>query len=252
MKFVKSIFTSFLSNMFGLFVSFMTIIVTARILGPNGNGVYNLAMVFIGFAGILFGFGIQASNVYFIGENRKNINNVLGINFVVMAIALVGNLILFLLNLHFHFAFLRGLVGVTLFLVLMTVPLYILKTSLYYVLLGIEEVTKYNTIMMVDKAVTFLFLVVVLIITRSPEMTIVSNLAATVVMVLTIMYILFVKKGYRISLNRNITRGMFSYGFKSQLGNAIQSINYRLDVFVTAAYLTSTAVGLYTKASNLG
>lgn len=238
--------------MFGLVISFLTITVTARTLDPAGNGIYSFSLVFIGFAGIIFGFGIQASNVYFIGEDRKNINSVLGINFLVMFIAILGNLALFALNMHFHFAFLKTLVGWTQLLVLLTVPLYILKTSLFYILLGIEEVIRYNKMMAIDKALTFLLLVIVLLVTRSPRMTIVSNMASNIMMVLFMMFILFVEKGYRVRFDRRVTKGMFSYGLRSQMGNLIQSINYRLDVFVTAAYLSSTAIGLYGKASNLG
>lgn len=252
MKFAKSIVTSFLSNMFGLFVSFLTIVVTARILGPGGNGVFNLGMVVIGTAGIVFGFGIQASNVYFIGKDRKNINPVLGVNFLVMLAAFIGMFIVYMLHLRFNFPFFKGLSGWSLILVMFTVPFYIIKTSLYFVLLGIEEVTKYNKLTMFDKTVTFALLVVFLFIFKSPALLIVSNFIATCLMVCTICYILFIEKNYGISFNKRIFRGMMSYGIKSQLGNAIQNINYRLDVFVTAAYLNPTAVGLYTKASTLG
>lgn len=252
MKFVKSIFTSFLSNMFGLIVSLLTVVVTARALSTSGNGIYNFSMVFIGLAGVVFGFGIYASNVYFIGKDRENINNVLGINFLVLMLAFLGNIILLALDLKFHFAFLKVLDGWSLYIVIFTVPMYILKTSLYYILLGIEEVTRFNKMNMLDKAVSLALLLAVLVVTKSTTIALLANLIAAVIMVVVIMVILFVEKGYRISFDKNITKGMFRYGFKSLIGNAIQNINYRLDVLITAAYLTSTAVGIYTKASNLG
>lgn len=252
MKFAKSIATSFLSNMFGLFVSFLTIVVTARILGPGGNGIFNFGMVFIGTAGIVFGFGIQASNVYFIGRDRKDINPILGVNFLIMLLAFIGMFFVYLLQLKFHFSFIRVLSGRSLILVMLTVPFYIIKTSLYYVLLGIEEVTKYNKMTMLDKACTFLLLFVFIFIFRSAELLIISNFIATCLMVAIICYILFVQKRYGISFDKAIFKNMMKYGIKSQLGNAIQNINYRLDVFVTGAYLNTAAVGLYTKASTLG
>lgn len=238
--------------MLGLFMSFLTIVVTARVLGPGGNGVFNLGMVVIGTMGIIFGFGIQASNVYLIGKDRKNINPVLGVNFLIMLVSLVGILIVYFLNLKFHFAFFNGLYGWVLFLVLLTVPFYTIKTSLSYILLGIEEVIEYNKITMLDKIVTFTLLTIFLFAFRSAQLIIVSNFISVCIIILRVSYILFIKKKFGISMNKRVLKEMLSYGMKSQMANAIQSINYRLDVFVTAAYLTPTAVGLYSKASSLG
>lgn len=252
MKFFKSTITSFLSNMFGVFMSFLTIIVTARVLGTGGNGVFSLATVVIGTAGIIFGFGIQASNVYLIGKDRKNINPVIGINFIVMLLAFLGMLGVYFLNLKFHFAFFKILNGWVLMLVMITVPFYTLKTSLCFILLGIEEVIEYNKITMLDRTITFTLLFTFLLVYRSPELIIVSNFIAVCIMVLWISYILFVKKRFGIAFDKVVFKEMMSYGMKYQMGNLLQNINYRLDVFVTAAYLNSTAVGLYSKASTLG
>jgi O-antigen/teichoic acid export membrane protein len=252
MKFVKSILTSFAANMFGLFVSFLTIVVTARLLGQSGNGVWGIATTFIGTAGILFGFGIHASNVYLMGKDRGNVNNILGVNFVIMLFALAGMVLIFVLNLFFHFPFFQGLYGWTLVLVLCTVPLYVIKTSLYYMLLGTEEVIEYNKIMMLDKAVAFALLTVFIFIFKSAEYIILSNFVAVCIMICRVSYILFVKKGFRVSFDKSTFKEMFSYGFKSQIGNLIQNINYRLDVFVCNSFLSLAQVGLYTKATNLG
>jgi stage V sporulation protein B len=152
----------------------------------------------------------------------------------------------------FHFKFFSSLEGWTLILVFITIPFMILKTSLYNVFLGIEEVTKYNKIAMLDKLITFALLSVFIVIFRSAQWAIVSTFISTIIMISLVGFNLFVKKGYRIAINKSIIKGMFKYGFKAVMGNLIQNINYRLDVLITATYLTPVAVGLYGKATQLG
>jgi stage V sporulation protein B len=252
MKFIKSTITSFISNMFGVFISLLTIIITARILGPGGNGIWNVATVFIGLSVIVLGLGIPFSNVFFIGKDREDINSVLGMNFIVTLISSFGIIIVYFINMKFHFRFFSSLEGWTLILVFITIPFMILKTSLYNVFLGIEEVTKFNKITMMDKLITFVFLTIFIITFRSAQWAIVSTFVSTIIMISYVSYILFIKKGYRLAINKRIITGMFRYGFKAVMGNLIQNINYRLDVLITATYLTPVAVGLYGKATQLG
>lgn len=244
--------TSFLSNMFGVFIQFLTIIVTARILGPSGNGIWSLALNVIASSLIVFGLGIPAANVYFIGNNRKNVNSVIGVNFLVTFISAIGALLVYFLDLKYNFSFFKGLEGWSLILIMITIPFTVIKTSLYYVLLSLEEVTNYNKITMIDRTVSFILLFVFIFTFRSAKWIIVSNLIASVIMFLWISYILFKNKGYRILFDFKMFKSMMKYGCKAQLGNAVQYINYRLDVFVTAAYMNTYSLGLYTKASSLG
>jgi stage V sporulation protein B len=251
MKFVRSTITTFLTNIFVFLISLLTTIVTARILGPSGRGIWGIANATIAFSMIIFGLGIPAANVYFIGKDRKNINSILGINFLIMLFAAFGLAILYMLNLKFNFSFFKGLYGWVLILVLATVPFMVIKTSLYNVFLGIEEVGKFNKITMLDRTISFGLLFVFIFIFRSAEWIIVSNFIAVCTMVLITSYILIVKKGYRIAINKETLKGMLKYGMKAQLGNLIQNINYRLDVFVTNMYLNPVAVGLYSSATSL-
>lgn len=252
MKFLRSTLSSFINNVFGVFLSFLTIVVTARILGPSGNGIWGVSTVVISLSVIIFGFGIPSSNVFFIGRNRKDINSVLGVNFLVMLVSAVCITVVYFINLKFHFKFFRGMDSLTLIIVFVTIPFSIIKASLYYVYLGVEKVTKYNKINMLDKFVTFVLLYVFVFAFRSAKWVIVSNFLSVIFMIGFVSCQLFIKDGYRISFNKELLKEMLKYGSKVQVGNLVQNINYRLDVLITATYCTPADVGLYGKATQLG
>ncbi len=249
MKFLKSTVLTFFTNIFIFSISLITTVVTSRVLGTNGKGILSVSNNLISLSLIFLGLGIASSNVYFIGRNKKNMEAIIGIN-IIIAIFSIGILFfIFFLNLKFNFEHLfKNLTNKIIIITFFSVPLMILKASLINILLGLQEIEKYNKINIIDNMVTLLMLFVFIFITKSVFWVIIGNIIAVTVILLILSYILFYKKRYKISFDYLLFKEMLNYGIKAQIGNAVQFLNYRLDVLIIQNKLAISQVGIYSNA----
>lgn len=252
MKFLKSTLVTFFTNIFIFGLSFFSAIIISRGLGPDGRGVLSISNNTIAILIIFLGFGIEASNVFFIGKDKKNINNILCVNIIISITALIGVTLLYLFSLRYPIKFFKGLDSSILLVTLLTIPVLNLKSSFMNSLLGLQEVIGYNKMNILDRVTNFILMVIFIITFRSPFWLVVSNYLAIVIVLTVLSYVLFRRKGFRLSFNRRTFREMVGYGLKNQVGNIIQFINYRLDVFIINMYLPVAQVGIYSNAVALG
>lgn len=252
MKFIKSTFITFICNVFIFGVSIITTILTSRMLGTHGKGVLGVSNNIITFSLIILGFGISASNVFFIGKDKKKLNNILGSNLIVAIISIFAVIIVYILNLKYEFGAFKGVNNKLIITVFIIIPIINLKTLLISVFLGLQDIVNYNKANIVDKIVTFLMLVVAIFLFKSVYAVVMSGLIASAVMVILILYILKCKYKYKFSFEPSMFKEMMKYGIKAQIGNVIQTLNYRLDIFIINYYLPIAQVGIYTNAVALG
>jgi O-antigen/teichoic acid export membrane protein len=119
-------------------------------------------------------------------------------------------------------------------------------------LLGLQEIVEYNRINIIDKVLSIVLLIVFLLIVVSPTAAIVSILVATIAICIWQVYLLILKPRKVPRVDMGLMKGMFGYGLKAQVGNIIQRLNYRLDVFILNYYLPIEQVGIYGIAVVLG
>lgn len=252
MKFLKSTFITFLTNIFIFGISFLITIFQSKLLTTNGRGTVGLGNNTIAFAMLILSLGIESSNVFFIGKNKKDINSILGVNIVISSLSFFVLIIVFVLNCFLKFSIFKGLDNGILIIIFMTTPIAILKAYFLGVLLGIQDIVKYNKITLIDRIMTFFLMLLILISIKQAYWVMVSNLVSNIVIILILMYILFYKNGYRIGFNKDLTKGIMKYGIKNQVGNVVQQLNYRLDVFIINIFLNLTQVGIYSNAVSFG
>jgi stage V sporulation protein B len=253
MKFVKSAIVTFISNIAVLLISFAITIITSRVLGTYGRGAVGVSNNINSFALILLGFGMTSSNIFFIGKNRKNIREILGINLVVTLFSVAVVIILYIVNQFYAINILfKGLDNNIIIIVLITIPITNLKSAFINIMLGMQEIGKYNKLNIIDRFLTLALLVVFIFTTKSVYWVIVSNMIASLITLIIISSILFIKYKNKIAFSLNLFIDMIKYGIKAQIGNAIQILNYRLDVFIIQYFMTLSDVGIYSNAVVLG
>lgn len=252
MKFIKSTFITFISNIFIFGISFLTTIITSRVLRTTGSGLLGVSNNIITFSLLIVGFGISASNVFFIGKDKKKINSILGANLIITIFSIIFVIIAYMLNLKFNFKAFSGVTGRLLVVVFLVVPVTNLKTLLISVLLGLQDIVNYNKANVIDKLLTFFMLVIFIFWFKSVYSVILSGLIASIIMLLMVFYIIRYKYKYKFSFEKYILKDMLRYGIKAQIGNIIQTLNYRLDIFIINYYLTLAQVGIYSRAVALG
>lgn len=254
MGFTKSVTITFFSNLLLFFLSILTTTLLSRLLGPAGKGVVDVANNFLTFATLILGLGLAASNVFYLGKNKHNLSRVIANNIFLTVISLIVLIPFYFLNAHYHFQFLRGVGNLQMLIVLLAVPFANFKASMLNVLLGLQDVVEYNRINVIDKILNVILLVAFLLYVVSPTSALLATLLGSVAISIWEIVIL-AKRVLRTSIFRLdwlLMRQMLGYGLKAQVGNIIQRLNYRLDVFIVNYFLPISQVGIYGIAVALG
>lgn len=248
----KDLFYMVGSQVAGILLGFITNIVLARALGPTGKGYYDLV---IGTAGLLvtfLGFSLASGVFYYASKEALNYRRLYGaLVLVVLAQALVTLAGLWVLQ---HWPAIDWLLPrENRLAAIWLIPLSMLVQQLgrfAQMLLGgkarFQSVSVKNVIMQVVAMVLLaaLFMAGVTL----PTYFILASLVATVVNLL-----LCLREVWQLPVlsPRLFLKGATLYSLPLALGNFLQFLNYRLDIFIVNHYHGLYTVGVYTLAVGL-
>lgn len=252
MKFFRSVLITFLTNVLLFFISFSNSIVTSRFLGTSGKGVVSVANTVLTFSTIILGFGFAAANVYYIGKRQKDIESIVGNNILLALFSIVFLVPFYLLNSKYHFGFLQGVSNLIMLYVVIMIPAVIMKSAFINIFLGLKKITLFNKLNLADNGINLLLLILFITAQKQPSMAILSNLIASLTICIVELFIFIKKLDIKIRVDLKLAREMFTYGMKAQIGNFVQLINYKLDVFVVNIFHGVSQVGIYSLAVYLG
>ena len=249
----KSGLITFLTQISVFISGFATSIILARVLGPEDRGIYALIILSPAVMGMLGTLGIEIANVYFSANKKYKLRDIVS-NSLVSSIGL-GLVIILLFwvasttNAFQEFLIANNITFLYLWLAVFTVPIVLLSGFFNRILLGREEIVKFNSVG-IFKSIFQLGLVFVFLIVLDQGVfgAVLAYIVTTVCVALLVT--LFIKKLNRInfSINFELLKESLRYGGKGYLGNVAQFLNYRLDMLLVAYLLDINAVGYYTIA----
>ena len=127
--FAQRVSATFLTKIGVVMLVFAYSIITARYLGPEGKGVLAILMVITGFV-IQFGnFGLHASNVYFVAQDKRRLPKI-AVN--TLWVSLVGGSIISVFSLailYFSQDLISGVPFILFLLVFLSVPFLLFYTA---------------------------------------------------------------------------------------------------------------------------
>ncbi len=225
-------------------------IVIARVLGPTAKGAITLYVMLAGAVATAGNLGLGAANVYLVGSGRVTASsawaNSWWISWAVgtsLAVAI------------FFAAPLAGLalrepVDMTLLAVALAgVPLAILLDCQANLLRGLERVGRFNLLMMARHGARLggVLALVAWLGLGVPGAIWAVNLSLALASALAAIWI---KRETALSLSPSLTGLSISlkYGLRAMPGQMLQFLNYRLDLFLLAAFWDNRQVGLYATA----
>lgn len=252
MKFLRSVTITFLTNIILFIIAFSNNTITSRLLGTSGKGIVSVSGTVVSFSIIILGFGFASANVYYIGRMKKDIGSVIGNNILIALLSILALIPFYFLNLKYHFAMLNNVSNIIVIYTLVMIPPFIMKSAFSNILLGLKEIKLYNIMNVVDNGSNVLLLVIFLLISRQPSSAVLASMIESIFVCLIEMYIFTRKFALKIKLDTKLAREMYTYGMKAQVGNLVQMINYKLDVFIVNAYCNTSLVGIYTLAVYIG
>jgi O-antigen/teichoic acid export membrane protein len=225
-------------------------IILARSLGPELRGVYAL-IIFIHTVLLKLGsLGIESANTYFTGSKQYEIKDIVS-NSLICCLLISSGLILsfyIISNINTVQAYfnINQIEPFYLWLIVLTIPFSLLYLYLLHIVLGMEEIIKFNKINIFRYFFHFITLLLFLLILKQKLFgAVISHVLTTLILTLFIIFLIRKITKISISFKYELSKSTAKYGFKAYFGNLAQFLNYRLDFLLISAFLAPNAVGFY-------
>jgi len=247
---------TFAAEIAGLLISVATSILLARALGPEGRGVYAVAMLLPAMV-VSFGhLGLGTASTYLIARKKYSPTSVFATNlgFIVIVGALglgAGAIAILLLADSALAGAPHGLLWLGLALVLPDLAISYTR----YILLGLSRIPRYNAVYVAQRVLSLCFLIIALVAlgagVKGAVVAAVSArwLAAAISALLTARAVMATEGRFRFDIK--CAKEALAYGVKFHLGGIVAFLNLRLDLLLVNSFLGVTQVGLYTVAVGL-
>ena len=246
MNITKHSFINFASQVIVVVFSIISSIILARTFGPEGKGIYFLVFMIATTSFSLVHSSVPIAGVYYIGIKKYRPQDLI-INFIFLAIVLgiMGIALVFSLFKFVSFYLLKGVNPVYLKIALLFIPLNLLTVFLSWILLGMNEVPRYNLINIIRIISLAVFIVLACLFWNNILFCIIANLLAHFVAFTTALILLsaYLKKPAR--LNFNLIKDVLIYGWKGHLGDLLFIIITRLDSYLVKFFLGVKFLGYY-------
>jgi O-antigen/teichoic acid export membrane protein len=251
--FIRDVFYTFSTEIFAVAMNFAVGVLLARALSPAGRGIMVLVMTFPWTVASFANLGYPQANIYLLGRKKYDARAILGNSLV--AVAILGMLSVIVLSAMKEALLrtaLRGLPAEYWFLLMLLVFAFLVDVMLLSILRARQRFDLFNLRRLVTPILMLVGFVIALALSNGGLSAAVR--AYTVVTVLTAILSL-VLTGREVPLtltfNRRLADDSLRFGLKSYLQNLVGAINYRLDVYLLAFFLTPEQVAFYGVATSL-
>ncbi len=247
-RFAKGTAITFAAEVLNLFIGVGTSVILARVLGPEGRGIYALAVLLPSLIVTFGNLGIGPATVYYVARSEFQRQEILGNN-VLLSVGIGGIGVLAGLVIVFFFreTVFPGVRPGYLLLALAFVPIELFFWYVRYVLLGAQRIQEYNY---AELAQSILFLGTLAFALLALRAGVSGAIVAGLFTRLIVDFLVFrlakqVAGGIGLNPNPSYIKQAVTYGFQAHLANILGFLNYRVDMFLVNGFLGPTAVGLY-------
>jgi len=251
MKFIKDVGITFLTRIVCLIIGIAVSVIVARVLGPQGQGIYSLTILFPSMIITFTNLGIGRSTIYHIGKNtyalKDLVGAILGSSFVISIVSILIGLIIVL---FFSNSIFPGVPQIFLLLALLLIPLQLFSSqSLGGILLGIQKIREYNLIAIIQ-SLSMLALVSFFLIKLNSGIAgaIIASLLSSLLATISASLCIFRRSENvhpSFQYNKNIFSSLFNFGSKTYLNTVLSFLHLRVDQLMLNFFLNPLAVGFY-------
>ena len=239
-KFIRGTTITFSAGVLSLLVGVGTSVILARVLGPEGKGIYALAMLLPSLIVTFGNLGIGPATVYYVARDEFRRQVILGNNVLLsLGIGITGILAGLVVILFFREAVVPGVPPGYLLLALVLVPVEIFFSYVRYVLLGAQRIKEFNYVQIVQAAL-FLGLIALALLGLRAGVT--GAILAGLITWLIVDALLFclakkVAGGIDFKPDALYVKQATTYGLQAHLANILGFLNYRIDIFLVNGFL---------------
>lgn len=249
--FIKRVAHTFAFSLIGFFLGLGISVIITRGLGPEGKGVYALAMLLYTLLITATNFGIGSAITYYTGKREYPLKEIFGSNIIsVFGISVFAIMVGIVMIMFFNDKLFGGIKREYLFLVLSFIPLTYFLDYISLILLGLGKIPIYNMLRILRSV--FFFLIITVIFFGSfvtLKITLLSDISAATLSAIILFFV--VKRqvgGISLKLNMQYIKKVFSFGAKAYLAYIFWFLHWRAHLFLINAFLNPASVGFYVTA----
>lgn len=242
---IKTLFRHIL----GILVQLINITIIARLLGPEGNGIYSLILLIPNFLALLFSMGFNTSIVYFIGKKEDDLNTIFNTSlFFITFLTIIIYSISYMILKSFSINIIKDVNENLLILGLALFPVLIINNTLVSFFHGLEKFKDLN-ILLLCQPIIYLVLLSILYLFNLFNLTNVLYLIIISYLFTTILALILMRK-IHISFNfKNYSKKflvkLLKYGFKTHIANLVSFVNYKADLYILSLFVSLSNIGIY-------
>jgi O-antigen/teichoic acid export membrane protein len=249
--FVRKVAETYATQIVLLGLSLVTSIAVARKLGPQGRGLYAVAMA-MGTIGVqLCNLGLHASNTYYVSKDRALLPSLLG-NSLLVSLGLGGGLGLVGYLIFSIWPQVAPLDGRLLWLGLAWIPIALAFLLLENLLLGLRDVRFYNKVEILNRMLVLVFVVTIILCHRTTPVTVFTAMLASITLSAILAFLRLAGRIDRWPLpSIHILTMHFGLGIKAYLIALFGFLLLRIDLFMVKYILGAEQAGYYSIASTM-
>jgi O-antigen/teichoic acid export membrane protein len=221
----------------------------ARTLGPEGNGLYALAILLPTLLTSFLNLGIAPANVYFISRNEISLKDAFYLNLLLSGMISLLGLFSGILIIFFLGDYLFPKVpNLLLWVSLIVFPVSLIQSFSLSLLQGIQDFDRFNKILIITPIINFIFILVIIWLLKLNVLGAVIGYGLSQIssLFLTIYFLRpYLADKDSVMALKEQTKKSLSYGWKAHLSNILAFLNYRLDIFLVNFFLDPVATGIY-------
>lgn len=253
-QFSKQVSLTFITRVLNLILALGFTILVARLLGPEGKGIYTLAILLPTTIVMATNLGIGPATIYYVAQGKYSNKIILGNNlYIAIFFSAIGLLTGYFFIYFYRTTLLPGVESYYLYLALLLIIGNICFNYFQGLLLGKLIITKYNTITFAQSVLLIILTIILLPVFKiGIKGAIIANIVTVYFGALILFYSAYkISDGISLKLNVDYIRNVFSYGLKAHTGNVIGFLIYKIDLFLIGGIINTAAVGLYSVSAGL-
>lgn len=250
--FVKKVSETFATRIFLVIVGLITSVIVARILGPEGRGVYAIALT-ISAIGIQFGnLGLHSSNTFQVAKKNELLPTLVG-NSLFVSFVFGGIGIIFVWILFTIFPSISPLSNHSLLIIsLISIPLGLAYLLFQNLLIGINKIRFFNVTETLNRVLSvFLIGLIILLHWVSPENVFACTVIIQSLILIWMLYILIKSSGNFPKCSYSLFKNCIGYGLKAYIACFLTFLVVRSDMFLVNYMLGAEQVGYYSIAVSI-
>jgi len=253
MSFSKTVFETFGTKVITIFISMLSGVIIARYLGPHDRGLYALLVNFPVLLGTLTSLGIGTANIYFMKRESKMATPVLSNAFLLAAVTGFLTSILLFFSMPFVISTaLKGMPARLYYIILFMSPFVLIESYFMNILRGMEKFGIYNARVLLYNVLTLAGVAVIFLLFKGTLLKItVFTLLLTVSVNLWLVHTVAKFIPIRFSFDFGLFKNTLRYGLKFYVQSIVNSLQYKIDIFMLAFYLNPEEVAFYTLSVGL-